>query len=131
MRRRHAILSLIAGIHARGDEASDILEAVEPLASALTEGRLSHFVAMLADDMPDRAKLIENVTGLVEFAEVTSSIVPTRVEKDRAELDWYMEIRARATSSVVERRRAKVTVRVTGKKIGELHPVDFFRTPSK
>ena len=124
---RRGFLFLLAGASAPGDERTEILEVIEPLAAALTEGRLTDFVAVLADDMPDRARLIDNVTGLVAFAEITSSVSVTQVANGRADLDWYMELRARATGSVAERRRGKVTVRVGGKKIQELQPVDFFR----
>ena len=70
------------------------------------------------------------IAALIAFAEITSSIELTRVENGRAELDWYMEIRARATASVVERRRQKVTIRVEGRKIREFRPVEFFRLPA-
>ena len=62
--------------------------------------------------------------------EVTSSVELTRVENGRAELDWYMEIRARATGSVVERRRQKVSIRVEASKIQEFRPIELFRLPA-
>jgi hypothetical protein len=112
------------------DERTDILEILEPLPAALSESRGEDFMAVFADDLPERAGLQARIGALIAFAEVTSSIELVRVENGRAELDWYMEIRARATGSVVERRRQRVTLRVAARKIREFTPIDLFRLPA-
>jgi hypothetical protein len=48
-------------------------------------------------------------------------------EQSRAELDWYMEIRSRATASVLERRKQIVIVRLRDRRIASIEPVEFFR----
>jgi hypothetical protein len=113
----------------RADERTEILEILEPLPAALSESRGDDFMAAFADDMPDRAELRNRIAALIAFAEVTSSVELLRIENGRAQLDWYMEIRARATGSVVERRREKVTIRVEARKIREFRPIEFFRQP--
>ena len=128
--RTQFLSAFIFAMGCRADERTEILEILEPLPAALSESRGEDFMAAFADDMPDRADLRNRIAALIAFAEVTSSIELTRVENGRAELDWYMEIRARATASVVERRRQKVTIRVEGRKIREFRPVEFFRLPA-
>jgi len=129
MLSRRLLLCFPAAAAAIADERTEILEIVEPLASALSAGRAGDFMAAFADDMPDRSRLRDHIAALVAFGEMTSSVALVRVDAGRAELDWYLEIRARATGMVVDRRREKVTVRVSSGKITELKPVDFFRLP--
>jgi hypothetical protein len=129
MLSRRLLLSALMAATLAADERTEILEVVEPLAAALSASRGDDFMAAFAEDMPDRSRLRDYIATLIAFAEVTSSIVLVRIDDGRAELDWYMEIRARASGSVVERRREKVSVRVSSRKILELKPVDFFRLP--
>ncbi len=126
---RRSIFAAFIAFAARADERTDILEILEPLPAALSESRHEDFMAVFAEDMSGRAELQSRIAALIAFAEVTSSIELLRVQNGRAELDWYMEIRARATGSVVERRRDKIVIRVEGKKIREFGPVEFFRLP--
>jgi hypothetical protein len=128
MRRRALLLSLPAAL-ASGDEREDVLAAVEPLASALTQGNGYAFMQGIAEQAPNRGQLNEVVDALIAYAEMTSSVEVIRVEGGRAEVDWYMQIRARATGAVVERRRGVVKVRVSRGKIDEIEPIDFFRVP--
>jgi hypothetical protein len=138
VRRLLVIVMLVAVIAPAGqraagqntdDERTGILEIVEPLAAALSESRGDDFMAAFAPEMRDREELYRHLSALIAFAEVTSSITLLRAENGRAQLDWYMEIRARATGSVVERRRDKIAIRVSAGKIQEFAPVDFFRVP--
>jgi hypothetical protein len=126
---RRLLFGIISAAALRADERTDILEIIEPLAAALSESRGEDFMAPFAEDMPSRAELRSHIAALIAFAEVTSSVELGRVRDGRAELDWYMEIRARATGSVVERRREKVLIRVSDRRIRELSPVGFFRVP--
>ena len=126
---RRVLLAALAAFAASADERTEILEVIEPLPAALSESRGDDFMSAFADDMPGHADLRSHISALIAFAEVTSSIELLRVENGRAELDWYMEIRARATGSVVERRRDKVIIHVRDKKIRDLSPVAFFRVP--
>jgi hypothetical protein len=130
LRRRLLLLGPLAAITASADQRTEILEVIEPLAAALSESRSDDFMSVFSADVPGRADLQRHISALIAFAEVTSSIEILRAESGRADLDWYMEIRARATGSVVERRRGTVTIRVSQKKVRELKPVEFFRVPA-
>jgi hypothetical protein len=127
---RRALLGLLLAAASRADQRTEVLEIIEPLAAALSESTSDNFMRIFAADMPDRRRLHDHVAALIAFAEVTSSIELIRLKDERAELDWYMQIRARATNSVVERRRGTVKILVRNKKIEEIEPVDFFRVPS-
>ena len=129
MTRRGLLLASFATVSGRADERTEILEILEPLPAALSESRGEDFMTAFSDDMADRAELRDRIAALIAFAELTSSIEVVQVHKGTAQLDWYMEIRAKATGSVVERRREKVTIRVGSRKILELRPVEFFRLP--
>jgi hypothetical protein len=126
---RRAFFGVFAAVAAQADERTDVLEVIEPLAAALSESRRDEFMRLFVDEMPERRRLREHVAALIAFAEVTSSIELVRLNASRAELDWYMQIRARATGAVVERRRGIVKVLVRAKQIHEIEPVDFFRVP--
>lgn len=127
--RRRLILALLAGLRGRAATREEILEAVEPLASALSQGDANAFMAGVAADAPAREELRGAVAALIAFAEVTSSVQVLSADGARAEVDWYMQIRARASGAVVERRRAAVTVAVARRKVASIEPVRFFLPP--
>ena len=58
---------------------------------------------------------------------MTCSIQLRSFEQGRAELDWYMEIRSRATASVMERRKQTVIVVLRDRQVFSIEPVDFFK----
>jgi hypothetical protein len=124
--RRTAIALIAAASPAVADERSDILEAVDPLAVALTDGDAGAFIRRIPADAPNYAELRDNVRALVAQAEVSSSVVVLKVENGAAELDWSMRIRSRATEMLLERRRGIVHVRVDRGKIKSLEPATFF-----
>jgi hypothetical protein len=109
------------------DERSEVLELVTPLAAALSEGNADAFLRRIPDDSPGRAQLVTYIEGLVAQAETTSSVRLLNVEKGRAELDWYMEIRSRFTQAVMERRRRTLTVRLRNGALFAIEPVEFFK----
>src|SRR5687767_9880457 len=115
MLSRRLLLFFPVAAAAIAEERTEILEVVESLASALSASRGDDFMAAFAEDMADRSRLQDHIAALIAFGEMTSSIELVRVDGVRAELDWYLEIRARATGMVVERRREKVTVRVSSR----------------
>jgi len=110
-----------------GDERSDVLDLVAPLASALSSGDADEFMARIPEDCPNRAQLSDNVRGLIAQAEITCSVDLAGVEKDRADLDWLMDIRARATQTLLERRKGKVAITIRDRAISSIAPVSFFR----
>jgi hypothetical protein len=126
---RRAVLSMAAAttIAAFADERTEVLEIVSPLASALSNGDADAFMRLIPDDSPNRTQLTDNIRALLAQAEMTCSIQLRNYEHGKAELDWYMEIRSRATGSVTERRKQIVTVRVRNRGVFSIDPVDFFK----
>lgn len=124
---RRAVLGLTSLMLAYGDERTDLLDVVTPLANALSSGDADGFLRRITADAPNRAQLEDNIRGLIAQAEMTCSIQVNSIEADHAELDWYMEIRSRATQSLLERRKAPITVKVQDRRISLLKPVDFFK----
>jgi hypothetical protein len=112
---------------ASADERTEILELVSPLASALSNGDADAFMRRIPDDAPNRTQLGNSIRALLAQAEMTCSIQLRSYEKGVAELDWYMEIRSRATASVMERRKQIVTVRLRNREVFSIEPVDFFK----
>ena len=109
------------------DERTDVLDAVSPLATALSNGDADAFMRRIPDDAPNRSQLADYVQGLIGQAEITCSVRLVNVEKERAELDWLMDIKGRATQSILERRKGKVVVVVRKRAIVSLEPVEFFK----
>jgi hypothetical protein len=109
------------------DERSEVLELVTPLAAALSEGNADAFLRRIPDDSPGRSQLASYIEGLVAQAETTSSVRLLSVEKGRAELDWYMEIRSRFTQAVMERRKRTLMVRLRNGALFSVEPIEFFK----
>jgi hypothetical protein len=110
-----------------GDERSDVLDAVTPLASALSNGDAEEFMRRIAEDFPNRSQLANYIQGLIAQAELTCSVRLVNVETDRAELDWLMDIRGRATQMILERRKGTVFVKVRRRTVVSLDPITFFK----
>jgi hypothetical protein len=125
--RRRAVLFLAASTLASADERADVLEIVSPLASALSNGDADAFLRRIPADSPNRAQLADYVKALLAQAEMTCSIQLRSYEAGRAELDWYMEIRSRATSSMMERRKQIVIVEIRDREVFSIAPVEFFK----
>ena len=130
MRRRTLVSGAIAAALALADSSSDALEAVAPLAAALSEGSAGAFMSRIPSDCPGRAELRANVEAFVAAAEATSSVRVLRTTDDHAaDLDWYLEIRGRVAGMLVERRRGVVRVTLQGRELRAIGPPDFFRPP--
>ena len=129
MTRRRAVFGLLIATAsvAAADERADVLEIITPLATALSNGDADAFLRRIPADAPERAQLADNVRTLTAQAEMTCSIQLRTFGEGRAELDWYMEIRSRATSTMLERRRQTLAVRIRDKQILSIEPVDFFK----
>jgi hypothetical protein len=126
-RRLTGLLALSLPATLTADDRSDALDLISPLASALSAGDAEAFLNRIAEDAPDKARLGSNVRALLAQAEITSSVQLTSLQDGRAEVDWYMEIRSRARSMIMERRKATVIVRIRNAAIVSLEPVDFFK----
>ena len=120
---RRAFLSFLPAVMLRADERTDALDAIAPLAAALSNGDAG---AVLESIPKDATELRNNLAALVTRSEVTSSVEVVSAEKESAELDWYLEIRNRTTQMVVERRKGKVTIRHRRRKLLSVDPASFF-----
>jgi len=123
--------SVFASRLAFGDDRTDALDLVAPLATALANGDADGFAASLPKDLPNRTELRANIEALIAHADVTSSVDVVNSEKGSAELDWYMQIRSRQTAGVVERRRGAVKIEWRKKKLISLEPASFFAPPKQ
>jgi hypothetical protein len=118
---------LILPVLLLGDERTDGLEAVTPLATALSNGDADEFMRHIHEDSPGRRELGDNIRGLLGEAEIVSSVQFTKSEKGRAELDWYMQIKSRALQSVIEQRKHPVFVTLRDRAVYTIKPIDFFK----
>ncbi len=80
-----SVLLPVLGISA--NERGTALEAVAPLASALSEGDAGAFVQHLPPDAPNLNQLRTNARALIAQAEVTSSIEILK-QGEVTHLDW-------------------------------------------
>ncbi len=126
-RRLHGwLITLIPAILA-ADERSEAIDLITPLASALSASDAEGFLQHISKEAPNRSQLADNIQGLLAQAEVTSSVKLTTIDQGRAEVDWYMQIRSRARSVVLERRKGAVIVTIRKNAIFSIEPVDFFK----
>ena len=121
---------LFASAAFAADARTAALEAIAPLVAALSEGDAVAFMRPIVSEFPDRRDLQNNVTALLQHADITSSVDFLKLESDLYELDWYMQVRAKATGSIIERRRGVVRMRLSSRgKLRTLEPVSFFAPP--
>ncbi len=131
-----ALCFTVAPLYA--DPQSDVLEAVASMASALSAVNVDQFMDAIDKDMPDYDTLRENITALINQAEVTSSIEPVRNEGDDSRrvlnLDWYLEVRSLLQDGPIVRRREVIHCELRKEKnkwkVVALKPIDFF-APAK
>jgi len=152
--RSAAFLSILAAF-ASADAHDDVLETLTKMAAALTEvngdgvasnsANVAAFMSAVSKNMPDYDTLKNNVTALVNNAEISSSIETlneeTAGEAYKIDLDWLLEIRSLEQDGPLVRRREVVHCELrqeqNGKnknkprwKIVALKPLDFFAPPS-
>jgi hypothetical protein len=124
--RRALIEAVLFAAAARADD-SDILAIFAPLASALSDGDAVAFMRPIDKSMADRDKLSDNVNALLAGSNVTSSVELVRVDGDKVELDWSMQIITKGAVGVTTQRQQTVTARIDSKKrILEIGPIEFF-----
>ncbi len=113
MTRRCFLPVLAAPLLAGSEDAMDILTAV---ASALSEGNPIAFLQAFDRDMPGYTLIESNVTALTSQTDIVCSIDILKESGDdntrSAEVDWFLQLRAKSERGPVERRRQIVTVKV-------------------
>jgi uncharacterized protein with PhoU and TrkA domain len=130
MTRRGALCILPLSIAAaRGVDRAEILQAVAPLAAALSEDSSDAFMDAVDVGAPDREKLRGLVRALLAATEVTSSVEVSQITQDGGALDWLLQMSDKNTQTVVERRRGTVRVKIRDKRVAVIEPVEFFKPP--
>ncbi|MBZ5607090.1 MAG: hypothetical protein LAP38_02445 [Acidobacteriia bacterium] len=132
------ILVCVSLLPLYGDSQADVLDVVASMAAALTAVNVPEFMDAIDKDMPGFDTLRDQVTALVNQAEVTSSIEPIRNEGDDArrtlDLDWYLEVRSLLQDGPIVRRREVIHCELRKQKkkwkVVSLKPLDFF-APAK
>ena len=129
MRRRSLLGLLCVAGGLRADDRTDALDAVAPIAVGLSDGDVAAATGSLPRDAPNYEELRDNVAALIAHAEVTSSVEVVTADSGSAELDWYLQMRNRATKMVVDRRRGTVRIRYKRRRLLALEPASFFLPP--
>ena len=136
--RNAALLACLAFASARGDAHSDVIDLFGSLAAALTEVNVPAFMDGFDKDMPGYGDLKNQITALVNQADVTSSIEPVQEQGDNTQytidLDWFLQVRSLLDNGPIVERREVVHCELRKQKkkwkIVSLKPLDFF-APAK
>jgi len=136
--RNAALLACLAFASARGDAHSDVIDLFGSLAAALTEVNVPAFMDGFDKDMPGYGDLKNQITALVNQADVTSSIEPVQEQADNTQytidLDWFLQVRSLLDNGPIVERREVVHCELRKQKkkwkIVSLKPLDFF-APAK
>ena len=127
MTRRAAICTIACSRALLAANPGTFVELLEPLASGLSEGNPDIFLSNIHKTTPQRELLETNVRALIQNYEITCSISVLKVDGDWADVDWYLELRDKATQTVAERRRATLRVHAAKGRLDSIAPVDFFK----
>jgi hypothetical protein len=137
--RNTALLACcLAFTQLRGDSSSDVIDLVGSMAAALTEVNVVQFMDAFDKDMPGYDDLKNQVTALVNQAEVTSSVEPVQEGGDDSkraiDLDWFLQVRSLLNGGPIVQRRQVIHCELRKEKkkwkIVSLKPLDFF-APAK
>jgi hypothetical protein len=140
--RSIALLSIMAAF-ACADAHDDVIDVLTNMAGALSEtgdravtrtANVSKFMSAISNDMPDYDTLENNVTALVDSADVSSSILPLTEDGNdqmyKIDLDWLLEIRSLEPDGPLVRRREVVHCELRKEKkkwkVVALKPIEFF-----
>ena len=136
---RSAGLVCIAAMFVFADAHDDVIAVVTNMAGALTEVNVPKFMSVFSKEMPGYATLQNNVTALVNQAEVSSSIEPVTEDGDdqarSIDLDWVLEVRSLEQDGPIvhrrevihcELRKDQVHKKKPQWKIVAIKPLDFF-----
>ena len=133
--RRAFLIALAAPVLASTEQ--EVLDLFTTLASALSEGNGLAFLDHIDHSMPDFEKLARDILALTEQNEVVAAIDVITDEGDdhtrRVEVDWLLQIRSRAETGPLVRRREMVKCRLDRIrkkwKVTSLAPLSLFAPP--
>ena len=129
------LLALAAPLVASTQE--EVLALFTAMASALSEGNALAFLDHIDHSMPDYDKLERNILALTQQNEVAGAIDVIKDEGDdrtrAVEVDWLLQIRSRAETGPLVRRRELVKCRLNRVKkkwkVASLDPISLFTPP--
>jgi hypothetical protein len=134
--RRRVLLSAVLAWPLRADSAQEAWEALTEIASALGRGNAAAFAAVLDPEMRGYRLLRDDVTALLQQAEVQCAldlIDNTGDESSRTiVVDWLMNLTERTETERSTRRRQTMTCRFRRAKrwlVTEIEPAGFFKPP--
>jgi len=136
---RSAALACLIVVGLRAGAHEVVIQLIGSMAAALTAVNVPEFMDAFDKNMPDYGKLQSDVTGLVNQADVGSSIEPISDEGDdtkrSVDLDWYLEVRSLVQDGPILHRRQTVHCELRKEKkkwkIVSLKPLDFFAPADK
>jgi hypothetical protein len=131
---RLLILLLLTRMPLLGESEDDVTSVVSTLATALSENNPPLFLKSLDHDMPNYREIERRITALASdtLINCTIELIGSNGSStaQQADLDWYMVLRSQQDENLIERRRAKVTVKVEkrGKKwiVTSFSPLSIF-----
>jgi len=116
------------------DTRQEILAVIAAMSTDLSNSNPSGFMKAIDKSMPDYGILRRQVIGLIDYAEISSSVeiqaLKADGDKQIATLDWYLVLRNRGESTMVTNKRDLLKV-AFGKdknawRIVSISPPDFF-----
>lgn len=134
--RRTFLMAIAAPMLATPEQ--EVLDLFTTLASALSEGNALAFLDRLDHSMPDYGKLERYIQALTEQDEIVAAIDVIKNEGDdqtrAVEVDWLLQIRSRAETGPLVRRREMVKCRLVRAKkkwkVASFEPITLFAPPA-
>ena len=141
---RSLVLAVAIAALASADAHDEVMDVFAHMTSALTGARLdgagslggnvSEFMSVVSKQMPGYDTLKNNVTALVNGAEISSSLTPINEEQKggtySVDLDWVMDIRSLVQDGPLVQRREVIHCELRKEKkhwkVVSLKPITFF-----
>lgn len=132
---RRAFLLGASATHLRADARQEIHDLLANMATDLANGLARPFVKNFSPSMPGFAELSKNVDALLATADVSASVEVREVDASAArvvaQVDWYLECKAKRDITELRQRREilRMEFQKSGKRwqIVTLSPSNFFR----
>lgn len=129
-----AILLCLVVAWLRADAETETDNLVGVMTAGLTEVDVPEFMSVFDKDMPGYERLKQEVTALVDQAEVSSSVEPIKNEgnesKRAVDLDWFLQVRSLVQDGPIVRRREVIHCEIVKEnkhwKIVSIAPIEFF-----
>ncbi|WP_031499781.1 hypothetical protein [Bryobacter aggregatus] len=135
--RRNALALIGASLTLHAEVRDELREVLAGMATSLSAANFSAFFKSIDKAMPGYPELRQQITGLCEMADISSSIEIQTATGDAthqtALIDWYMNLKPLSERIVNEQRRESLTFQFEkrGKKwiITKIDPISFFELP--